>query len=587
MAAVEKIWHLVQHDRFAMERLARELQASPVIAQLLFNRGVRNAVDGRRFLDAPLKGLHPPQTLPGVPAAVERLYSAIQDKRRVCIYGDYDADGVTGTAILLGLFQLLGAPAEFYVPHRLDEGYGLNVEALRQLASTGVKVVVTVDCGIASLEEADEAKRLGIELIVTDHHEMKDRLPDAAVCVHPRLPGTSYPFGGLSGAGVAYKLAWALAVRHCGSEKVTDRIRNYLLDSLCLATLGLIADVVPLHDENRILVRCGLDRMQNRPPLGVKALVETCRASSENANMRAEDVAFKLAPRLNAAGRLGCARLVVELLTTANTAKARDLATFLDAQNTERQSVERKMVAQAKDLYDAQCQGAPAVVLWHPEWHPGVVGIVAGRMVEHSGRPAFLFAAKSDQSIYAGSGRSIPGLELHQALRACDDLLLGHGGHAMAAGAKIVPEKLEEFRTRFEQYVRDHFPGGEPPAPRIRLDAEVPLSALTFGLLDEIDRLEPYGADNPKPKFLAGGLQIVGEPKVMGVDGRHLNFRLAQGETKIRAVGWGMGSRLEELKSGGGHCCVAFTPRKNDFQGRTSIEVEVHDFQPNEVAKLG
>ena len=202
--------------------------------------------------------------LPGMPDAVERLYRAIEEKKKVCIYGDYDADGVTGTAILLGLLQQLDAPAEFYVPHRLEEGYGLNVEALRQLATNGVQVVVTVDCGIASLDEADEAKRLGIELIVTDHHEMKDRLPDAAVCVHPRLPGGNYPFGGLSGAGVAFKLAWALAVRHCGSEKVTERLRNYLLDSLCHATLGLVADVVPLQDENRILVKCGLNRLRER-----------------------------------------------------------------------------------------------------------------------------------------------------------------------------------------------------------------------------------------------------------------------------------------------------------------------------------
>ena len=240
MPAVVKLWHLVPHDRAAIERLAGELRVSPVVAQLLLNRDLKEPEAARRFLDAPLTGLHPPMSLPGMPEAVERLYQAVEAKKKICVYGDYDADGVTGTAILLGLFQQLGVPAEFYVPHRLEEGYGLNVDALRQLAASGVQVVVTVDCGIASLDEADEAARLGIELIVTDHHEMKDRLPAAAVCVHPRLPGFDYPFGGLSGAGVAFKLAWALAVRHCGSEKVTDRLRNYLLDALCLATLGLV-----------------------------------------------------------------------------------------------------------------------------------------------------------------------------------------------------------------------------------------------------------------------------------------------------------------------------------------------------------
>ncbi|HKA07433.1 MAG TPA: DHH family phosphoesterase, partial [Gemmataceae bacterium] len=301
MPAVPKIWRLAPHDRVAIERLAAQLQTSPVIAQLLLNRGLNSLDEAKRFLDAPLTGLHPPMSLPGVADAVERLYQAVEAKKKVCIYGDYDADGVTGTAILLGLLLQLGVHADFYVPHRLEEGYGLNVDALRQLAAAGTQVVVTVDCGIASLDEADEARHLGIELIVTDHHEMKDRLPAAAVCVHPRLPGCNYPFGGLSGAGVAFKLAWALAVRHCGSEKVTENLRNFLMDALCMATLGLVADVVPLCDENRILVRAGLNRLRDKPPLGIRTLIESAKMAPDQ-SIRAEDIGYKLAPRLNAAG---------------------------------------------------------------------------------------------------------------------------------------------------------------------------------------------------------------------------------------------------------------------------------------------
>jgi single-stranded-DNA-specific exonuclease len=582
-----KLWHLLPHDRDAIERLATELHVSPVVAQLLLNRGLKVPAEAKRFLDAPLAGLHAPMSLPGMPEAVERIYSAIQEKKKVCIYGDYDADGVTGTAILLGLFQQLESPSEFYVPHRLEEGYGLNIEALRQLAASGVQMVVTVDCGIASLDEADEANRLGIELIVTDHHEMKDRLPAAAVCVHPRLPGGSYPFGGLSGAGVAFKLAWALAVKHCGSEKVTERLRNYLLDALCHATLGLVADVVPLHDENRILVKCGLTRMREKPPVGVAALIESAKMAPDGP-IRAEDIAFKLAPRINAAGRLGCARLVVEMLTTSNPAKAREVAEYLESQNGQRQSIERKMFFQAKEILDRHhAPDCSAVVLAHTDWHAGVVGIVAGRMVEFLGKPVILFAHKDGAEIITGSGRSIPGFELHEALKACDDLLVGHGGHAMAAGVKIRPKDIDAFRERLQAHAAKHFPAGTPPAPCLRLDAEVPLSALTFGVLRDLEKLEPYGADNPKPRFLAGGLEIVGEPKKMGKEERHLNFRVRQGGTSMRAVGWGMAERIEELVSAERKICVAFTPRINEWNGNRSIELEVNDFQAGMVARLG
>ena len=587
MPAIRKIWHLVPHDRVAIERLAGELRTSPVVAQLLLNRNLTAPTDARRFLDASLTGLHPPMALPGVPEAVELLYAAVTAKKKVCIYGDYDADGITGTAILMGLFHQLDTPVEFYVPHRLEEGYGLNSEALRQLAASGVQVVVTVDCGIASLDEADVAKELGIELIVTDHHEMKDRLPAAAVCVHPRLPGTNYPFGGLSGAGVAFKLAWALAVRHCGSEKVTERLRNYLLDALCLATLGLVADVVPLADENRILVRAGLNRLREKPPLGIKALIESAKISPDGP-IRSEDIGYKLAPRINAAGRLGCARLVVEMLTTANPHKAKEVAEYLDSQNGHRQALERKMVTQARDMVERDgVAEQPAVVLAHADWHAGVVGIVAGRMAEYLGRPVVLFALKSESEIVTGSGRSIPGFELHEALKACDDLLEGHGGHAMAAGAKIKPANIDAFRERFQAYAAKHFPEGAPPAPRLRLDAEVPLSALTPGLLRDLDKLEPYGADNPRPRFLAGGLEVVGDPKKMGKEERHLSFMVKQSETKMRVVAWGMAERLEELMSGDRKVCVAFTPKVNEWNGRRTIELEIVDFQAGGEARLG
>jgi single-stranded-DNA-specific exonuclease len=587
-----KTWRLLPHDGAAVERLAWGLKVGPVVAQLLLNRGVHVPEQARRFLDAPLAGLHPPETLPGVVEAADRIVAAVQAGRRICVYGDYDVDGITGSSILLTGLRLLGAKPVLYMPHRLEEGYGLNCDALRQLAADGVALVVTVDCGIASLAEAAEAKRLGLELIITDHHEMRETLPDAAVLVHPRLPGTAYPFGWLSGAAVALKLAWAIAQKACASVKVTPRFRDYLVESVCLASLGVVADVVPLHDENRILVRHGLKQLRQTSLPGLKALCVA--AGLERGAVRAADVAFRLGPRLNAAGRLGCARLVVDLLTTSSDEQALQLARYLEDQNAKRQTLERRMVAEARERIEAEAlHRDPALVLAQPGWHAGVIGIVAGRLAELYGRPALMISLpdpeKANEDGHAGaglgSGRSIPGFALHEALRACDDLLLGHGGHHAAAGFRVRPEHVDAFRERFCTYAAGCFPGG-PPAPTLVLDAEVPFGALTYGLLDDLDRLEPYGAENRRPLFLAGDLQVVGKPRKVGNGERHLSFRVRQQGSILRAIAFGMADRAEELMSAGGACCVAFTPKLNEWQGWRSIDLEVTDFQAGAQARL-
>ncbi len=292
MPQVAKVWQLLPHDPDKIQRLAQLLRVSPIAAQLLINRGLSDRDQAVRFLESPLSGLHPPDRLPGISAAADQLHRAVQEKKKICIYGDYDTDGITGTAILWQLLHLLDVPVEFHVPHRLEDGYGLRVEPLRQFAQRGVQVIVTVDCGITAVEEAEEARRLGLELIITDHHEYQTQLPRADVLVHPRLPGSDYPFGGLSGAGVAFKLAWTLATRISGSDKVSPPLREFLLDGVALAALGLIADVVPLQDENRIFVKHGLARIRTSPSIGVKALLESAGLAAGRA-IKAEDVAFK------------------------------------------------------------------------------------------------------------------------------------------------------------------------------------------------------------------------------------------------------------------------------------------------------
>ena len=603
LAAPAKTWHLLAHDPATIGALARSVHVSPIVAQVLINRGLGDAAVARQFLNSPLGDLHKPELLPGAVAAAQRLHEAVRQGRRICVYGDYDVDGITGTAILWQAIRLVGGTADYYIPHRLDEGYGLNRRALRQIAQSGATLVVTVDCGISALEEAEEARQLGLELIVTDHHEFKPTLPCAAVMVHPRLPGGDYPYGGLSGAGVAFKVAWALCQLASGSEKVAPPMREFLLDGVALATLGLVADVVPLQAENRVFVRHGLARLEKMTSPGIRALLDVAGIGSKSP-LLAEDIGFKLAPRLNAAGRLGSARLVVELLTTTAAPRAADLARHLDTNNQQRQTLERRILMQAREQVDADgLSEAPALVLASPEWHPGVIGIVAGRLAEQFARPALMIALTEARTLANdprreandappapglvghGSGRSVPGFPLHEALQECGDLLIGHGGHAAAAGFRIHAEHLPAFRERFCAAVNRRFVGGLPP-PRLTIDAEVPLQALTHDLLRDLDRLEPYGCENRRPLFLAGGLRVVGTPNKVGNGERHLSFKVRQEGTFLKAIAFNMGDRLDELMSADGACSVVLCPRINEWQGMRRIEIEVLDFQAGAQARL-
>jgi single-stranded-DNA-specific exonuclease len=580
-----KSWRLLAHDAAAIARLADALSISPILAQLLLNRQMSLPDAARRFLRPPLADLYEPELLPGVREAGERLHAAVQAGKRICVYGDYDVDGVTATAILLQVLRLFNAAVDFHVPHRLEEGYGLSCESLRRIAQAGVQVVVTVDCGIASVAEAEEARQLGLELIITDHHEPKAKLPEAAVLVHPRLNEGAYPFGALSGSGVALKVAWALCKRFCGSDKVSPPCREALLDAVGLAALGTVADVVPLQDENRILVRHGLARLRERPGEGLKAVFQAANLHAKP-TLAAMDVAFSVAPRLNAAGRLGSAALAIELLTTTSPERAAELAGKLEEQNRERQMLQRHILAEAQAMLDAaDLDDLPALVLSSSRWHVGLIGIVAGRLADRYGRPALLIACHQDGASAQGSGRSVPGFRLHEALRECGDHLLAHGGHAAAAGFRLHQAHIDGFRERFCEVAARHFTE-RTPRGQLVIDAEVPLSALTPGLVEALAHLEPFGAGNPLPLFLTGGLQVVGEPKRVGDGERHLSFRVRQNGKHLRAIAFGMGDRAAELLSAEGHCCLVFTPKINNWQGWPSVELEVRDFQPGPQAAL-
>jgi single-stranded-DNA-specific exonuclease len=412
-----KRWRIASYDPERVSQLQHSAGISAVVAQLLLGRGIDDPGVARQFLEAKLSELRDPEELPGASQAAEILHQAIRDGRRIVIYGDYDADGMTATAILLGCLRLLGAKPTFYVPNRIDEGYGLNHDALRSIAHDGGELVVTVDCGITSVAEAETAAELGLTLIITDHHQAADRLPQVAALVHPGLADRPYPFPGLCGAAVALKLAWALCQRASQAKRVSEAMRNYLMQAVGLAAVGTVADVVPLVDENRVLVRHGLTCLRHFPTIGFKAL-EKVTGLDKKPHLDGEDIAFMIAPRLNAAGRLGQAPLAIELLSTDSPDRAQQLAEYIHGLNEQRQTLERSVYRAAHQ--QAREQGdprqAPALVLSSRGWHAGVIGIVAGRLAEKYHRPVVLISLDElGTKPGMGSGRSVPGFNLHEA----------------------------------------------------------------------------------------------------------------------------------------------------------------------------
>ena len=575
-----KHWRIHTHDASRVASLEQRAGISSIVAQLLVRRGVEDPAAVDQFLAAKMSGLRDPEELPGITGAADRIHAAIRDRRRIVVYGDYDADGMTSTAVLYLVLGLLGGDVGYYVPNRLEEGYGLNDDALRKLAERGTSMVISVDCGIASVGPAALALELGLELIITDHHEFADQLPAAAAIVHPRLPGTSYPFGELCGVGVAFKLAWALCCRASESKRVSERMRGYLLSAIGLAAIGTVADVVPLVDENRIIVRHGLKSLRERPTIGLAELARVA-GLDKRTTLSSEDIAFSLAPRLNAAGRLGQAQLGVELLTTDSKERAQALAEYIHELNNSRDSLERSVYLaaskQIKENFDAASDSA--FVLAGSGWHAGVIGIVAGRLAEKYHRPVVLISIDQLGTKPAtGSGRSACGLNLHQAFAHCAEFLIGCGGHAAAAGLKVAESQIEPFREAFCEYAGAAITESDRRAT-INIDAEAPLSQLSLSTVQQMERLSPFGAGNPRPVLCATGVSLGEEPRLMGKGDRHLSAKVVQHGSSMRAIAFGGGDWYEELRTVEGLLDIAFRPVINEFRGRRTVEMHLVDWR--------
>jgi len=556
------------------DELARRLNTTPLVAQVLANRGMTDPEAAGQFLNPKLSDLHDPSLLAGAPAAAERIARAVRDGERIVIYGDYDVDGMTAIAILHACLRLLGAKPDFYVPHRLDEGYGVNAEAIEKIAADGVNLLITVDCGISAAGPLAAATEAGIDVIVTDHHSLPDALPDAVAIVHPALGEPAYPNVHLAGAGVAFKLAWQVARAVCGRDRVDEPMRDFLLDATCLAALGTIADVVPLVGENRSLAAFGLRGLPATKHPGLRALLESAKLTGEK--LDAYHVGFLLAPRLNACGRMGHARLAVELLTGANEARARSIAEYLNQQNTKRQRVEREIAAEATERVVAEGLDGPdhrIIVLASENWHGGVIGIVASRLVEKFSRPAILVAV-GDQG-GQGSGRSIPGFHMRDALAACAEHLQSFGGHAMAGGIRIAPDQIEPFARAMDGYALKHVPA-EQLTPSLVIDAETTLAGLTYTATDHITRLGPFGQGNPRPVVAVRGVRMIAPAQRMGRSGKTVSLLVGEDNARVRCVGFSMGD-LADLLAGVRVVDIAGTPTLNSFRGRTTVELQLKD----------
>ena len=561
------------------DALAAALGVSPLVAQLLIGRGVDEPGLAERFLSPQFSDLQPPETLPGAVDAARLLWSAIRAGRKIVIYGDYDVDGVTATTILWHVIRDLGGVVESYVPNRLEEGYGLNSDAIRAIGSAGAALVITVDCGITAIEEAALAKALGIELIITDHHEPRAQLPQARAIVHPTACGAS-PNPHLSGAGVALKVAWALARGGSGDqERVAPRLRDRLIDATAFAAMGLIADVVPLTGENRVIAHFGLRQLSRVANPGLEALIRVSGLDRRR-DLDDFDIGYKLAPRLNAVGRLGHAREAVELFTTADTERAARLATEIDQLNRERQEVERRIVKEAEALVIERGfhrDGCRGIVLAREGWHAGVIGIVASRLVDRFCRPTVLIALEN--GIGQGSGRSVPDFALHEALEACAPHLNSHGGHAMAAGLRVSTGKIELFTSEFQRVAAERLTDRDL-RPRLKLDDEVSLAQLDAEAVRCLQRMAPHGPGNVRPRLATTPVDLAEPPRLVGRSGQHLQVTVRQGGVYRRAIAFGFGPQRREIAE---HRTIrlAFEPTLNEWQGRVSAELRVIDWQPS------
>jgi single-stranded-DNA-specific exonuclease len=560
---VTKRWVIAEPEPALTQTLARELHLALPLAQVLANRGYRDAETASRFLNPQLRQLGDPFDLPEMTLAVDRILAAIKKKERIVIYGDYDVDGVTSSALLQRVLQAAGAAVTNFLPHRMDEGYGLSPDGIaRCLKEREPQLLVAVDCGTSSVREIADLRKRQIDTIVLDHHEPPEQLPRCVALVNPkRLDGS--PLGALASVGVSFKLAHAL-LKH--DRQLSERID--LREHLDLVAVGTVADIVPLTGENRILVRAGLERLPHTQKIGLRALMDVANVPDK---VDPYHIGFRIGPRLNAAGRLSDATAALELLLTDNAARARELAGLLNDHNAERQRIEGRIVDEAIAMARTH-ESDRVLVLAKDGWHVGVIGIVASRVQQEFHKPTVVIGIEDGMG--KGSCRSVGGFSIVGALQHCAALLERFGGHEMAAGLSVNAGKIDELRRALNEFAA-HTLKDDDLHQRVRIDAVVKLGDLDAEFFEQLERLEPCGPDNPTPVFAVEGVRLQGAPRVVGKN--HLRFNVTDGDTSTQAIWWGMG----EFEFPQGSFDIAFAPELNEYRGVENVQLKVKDVRPS------
>ncbi|WP_059171252.1 single-stranded-DNA-specific exonuclease RecJ [Bacillus sp. FJAT-27445] len=524
-------WIVRESDESIAKKLTAELNISHLVSSMLVNRGLDTVEAARAFLFGG-ENFHDPYLLKGMELAVSRIKRAIDRQEPVLIYGDYDADGVSSTTVLMLTLKELGANADYYIPDRFTEGYGPNEAAFRKAAENGFKLIITVDTGIAGVHEADIARELGVDLIITDHHEPGPILPDALAIIHPKLPESIYPFRELAGVGVAFKLAHALY----------GYVPEHLLE---IAAIGTIADLVSLKGENRLIAKSGIEKLRATKNIGIRAIFKC--AGVDPATINEETIGFSLAPRINAVGRLEHASMAVKLLLTSDVLEAEELALEMDRLNKERQSIVQEITAEAIEQVDRDYppDANKVLVVGNEGWNAGVIGIVASRLVEKYYRPVIVLSFDLEKGLAKGSARSIPGFDLFKNLSECRDILPHFGGHPMAAGMTLKIEDIADFRTRLNNLASMQM-SDEDFVPLLKLDAEISISDATLSALEELLLLAPFGMDNPKPRISIEDAAITSLRRI-GSDSNHLKLTLSNGEASLDGIGFGIGALADQI----------------------------------------
>ena len=563
---MQKIWRIKEPDLELQKKLASELKISPIISQVLINRGLRSPEEIHRFLNSSLADLHNPFLLKDIKIAVRRIKSAISRQEKIMVYGDYDVDGITSVAVMLKALTKLGAAQPLYhIPNKLKEGYGLNKPAIKAAHQKNVSLLITVDCGITSIEEIKYAAGLGIDTIVTDHHQPIDNLmPKAIAIINPKKKDCSYPYKHLAGVGLVFKLIQAL------TEQKQD------LSYLGLITLGTIADVAPLTGENRIIVKNGLSRLTNSTLPGIRALIGISGLAGRE--ITARDVGYALGPRLNAAGRLGSAESSLKLLLTLRDEEARAQAKILNQKNNQRQKIGNRMfketIAKIEEGKEINFKFHKVIILWDENWHSGINGIIASRIAERYRRPTIIISLKD--GLGRGSGRSIKNFHLFNAVKKCGQFLENFGGHKQAIGLTITDRNLSDFRQMANLVASEQL-SGEDLIPEIDIDSELSLKEISGAFLDEIEHLRPFGLDNPQPVFLSRKLTLKTKPEIVGRN--HLKMWITDGEVTHPAIWYGK-AEFSSLDWREKAISLVYSPVLNNWQGKETIQLEVKDMRP-------